>query len=160
MGMPLSHPVTLDPPAVGAGPRRRPPRQDGLDTRHPRRWAPAGVCSACPGRGWRVARPSQSRSAPAGGVVTATTHQPRHPRYGQARAARPRRPGRAGRLPDAISIPGSDGLRQARPLLLSTSVAEERLACRRPHSSRAAVRCPRRRSERPVSGRLEGVQKV
>ncbi len=45
----LCHPVALAPPTVGAGRRRRPPRQDGLDVGQ-RGWrAPATVCSACPG---------------------------------------------------------------------------------------------------------------
>jgi hypothetical protein len=78
------HPVTVDPPTVGAGRRRRPPRQDGLDTRHPGRWAPATVCSACPGRRWRDTRASRSRSAPAGGAVTAPNYGPKRP-YAPAR---------------------------------------------------------------------------
>ena len=60
--------------------------------------------------------------------------------------------------PHTLSPPGVFGWPDLLPL--STSVAGERSVCRRPHPPRAAVRCPRRRSERPVSGRLEDVQKV
>jgi len=71
-----------------------------------------------------------------------------------------RRPGRPGRQPAKSPAPQPFvNLPLLRPVPLSTSVDEERLACRRPHPPRAAVRCPRRRSERPASGRFKDVQK-
>jgi hypothetical protein len=43
-----NHPVALDPPPLGTGDRRRPPRQDGLDTGHPGGRTPAGLLGWTP----------------------------------------------------------------------------------------------------------------
>ncbi|AXO32611.1 hypothetical protein MicB006_0302 [Micromonospora sp. B006] len=105
-------PCAVDPPLWGAG--RRPARHVKRTLTHVRTLAGrAGVCSARPGRGqagWPTAtttdrdpptepRPSWSRSAPAGGALTATPRPPPARRRGRrplpytararGRAARP-----------------------------------------------------------------------
>jgi hypothetical protein len=84
----------------------------------------------------------------------------RNSRCGRARATRPRRPGRAGRppaeslpSPNLTALPVVDAAR-----LRGCTPADGLLACPG-QATAAAGHAPWRRRERPVSGRLEDVQK-
>ena len=101
---------------MGAGHRRRPPRQDGLDTRHPGRWAPAGVCSVCPGRGRRGARSIPVLECPRRRRSNLNHSAACPARCGPVRTARPRRPGRdrSEALPDPNSLQALTVFGQAR----------------------------------------------
>jgi hypothetical protein len=135
----------------------------------------AVVCSACPGSmaGGMALRNhprtatrrrscrSRSRSAPAGGAVTATARPLR-------RAVRTRRAlpyaapvwrGPAGCRPTDITNSRCCRLPAALRLPLSAP-ADGRVAWPAWSASGATGRAPRRRRVRPASGRLEGVQKV
>jgi hypothetical protein len=129
------------PASWGADRRRRPPCQDGLDARQPGWRAPAGVCSACPGRTVSGARPSRSRSAPAGGAVTATTYSARRALRPDA-AARPRRPGRAGRLPHHLLLHLPVATRRRGPWLSALHASRRALAWPPPPGFQAAAMTP------------------
>jgi hypothetical protein len=165
-------PFAIDPPIWGAG--RRPGR-------HVKRTvtlvqalaAQAEACSARPGRRWAgwlpqpptqrdprtEPRPSRGRSAPAGGKEPDLRGP--HPALRRGVAATPRAQIAAGRLPaHPDQVPAVLSVLRRPPVLCAVRASRWAWAWSPPSDSGSGGQAPDRRRVRPVSGRLENVQKV